>query len=455
MTSTDEHDAKSELLRLDDFLDEKILLIGGLAVQRYVPGRASKDLDIVCSVETQKTLLQKAYPTREYEIDEQQNDLRPQITIHHISSGIKISLGPKIKERAPYQFINYSILLEDAKPFEYDGKKAKNIYIPQPYALAFSKLISFAQRRSNPKSIQDLRDFSDLTNIPQFSLNRLIGIVDKMKARSFLSDFFQKNLLTDLELAVMKDASPVSFQSIVPLRIIPTQNTTEEGSNFGRALIDSVLSYANSRNAQSLSPLIEQVHKLQFVQGVVRRSWDVSIEYDISKIDSGVIYERINWEYELMNVQRFPVVYDYEFIHSIEGDAGNVDALYALNPDGTREEITFDAAEQKSIGHFKSDRGQIQLDPESRYLSTLFYTNTWYVNSSRPMITNSTTSKIPCLYTRIVFSLPEGFRVSLLATGVRKPNVVGNKWEYVLPVPLLAEQKIEWMFERIPTEGKN
>lgn len=42
-------EAKKELGRIDDILNEKHILIGGLAVKYFYPARESKDIDLVCS----------------------------------------------------------------------------------------------------------------------------------------------------------------------------------------------------------------------------------------------------------------------------------------------------------------------------------------------------------------------------------------------------------------------
>ena len=41
--------AKRQLVSINDYLKERHLLIGGLAVQRYVPTRDSRDIDLVCT----------------------------------------------------------------------------------------------------------------------------------------------------------------------------------------------------------------------------------------------------------------------------------------------------------------------------------------------------------------------------------------------------------------------
>lgn len=52
-------EAKKELGRIDDILNEKHLLIGGLAVKYFYPARESKDIDLVCSDAVRNTIIRE------------------------------------------------------------------------------------------------------------------------------------------------------------------------------------------------------------------------------------------------------------------------------------------------------------------------------------------------------------------------------------------------------------
>lgn len=56
-------EAKKELGRIDDILNEKHILIGGLAVKYFYPARESKDIDLVCSDAVRNTIIRELYPT--------------------------------------------------------------------------------------------------------------------------------------------------------------------------------------------------------------------------------------------------------------------------------------------------------------------------------------------------------------------------------------------------------
>ncbi len=216
----DEHRAKEEILRLNKYLKEPILLIGGLAVQQYVLERRTKDIDIVCSLSLQKALLADAYGHPRYEKRQQQTDLRPVYEIKNLETGGKVFLGTKILERERYPYIDYNILSDDSVAFRYNDTEAEKVRVPPPHALAFSKLVSFIARRESKKGIQDLTDFSKLTNNKYFSLNSIVSLVQRLDARDFIEEFFRSTQLKEPEIAVLAEASPVRFQSIFPIETI-------------------------------------------------------------------------------------------------------------------------------------------------------------------------------------------------------------------------------------------
>ena len=70
----------------------------------------------------------------------------------------------------------------------------KNILIPQPHALAYSKVVSFVGRNesSEDKIKQDLIDFSNLTNHDGFNLAKFWNILNKHDQNGSLRDIFRE-----------------------------------------------------------------------------------------------------------------------------------------------------------------------------------------------------------------------------------------------------------------------
>jgi hypothetical protein len=187
--------AKTQLERINEALQEPHLLIGGLAVQQYHTARDSKDIDLVCDFETARSLLDELYPSIDWDVrDEKQNEYRPSFQITHKVQDLgAIIFGPKISERAPYTHIDWNALKHGAEPFQFENRPLKNILVPAPHALAYTKFISFLSRQSPPKKIAaDLKDFVDLTNGQRFSVSSFYNLLRKTEAHDALMNAFKE-----------------------------------------------------------------------------------------------------------------------------------------------------------------------------------------------------------------------------------------------------------------------
>ncbi len=203
----DEHNAKLELIRLDEHFPEPVLLIGGLAVKFYHRGRNSKDLDIVCNMHVFSSIEATAYPTASYDSISSQSDIQPKIIYRNLQTGVKIYLGPKITDRQPYKFISYDDYFSDAQPYKYKDVECTNIFVPSPHHLAFSKLISAISRKGTEKGLQDLRDFANLSNNKKFSLNHFLNYIGRVKAETHIESFLLSLDANGQEVKLLQSSS--------------------------------------------------------------------------------------------------------------------------------------------------------------------------------------------------------------------------------------------------------
>jgi nucleoside 2-deoxyribosyltransferase len=190
--------AKNELIKISKMLKEPHLLIGGLAVQQYIPSRNSQDVDLVCQFDTVNEILDDLYPSSEWNIkDSTSDEYRPSFQItHRFERRGTIIFGPKLLEREAYKFIDWNELKIDSRFFKVkDDIELPNILIPPPHSLAYTKLISFIGRSNEQthKKEQDLKDFYDLTNHPEFSVFNFYNCLRKTNnAESLMSEFREK-----------------------------------------------------------------------------------------------------------------------------------------------------------------------------------------------------------------------------------------------------------------------
>lgn len=175
--------AKEELVRINATLKQPKLLIGGLAVQRYITTRDSKDIDIVCTHSEANDLIKILYPSHNWDVQEvNDDDYRPSFLITHQYKDIgEIIIGPKITERSPYKFINWEELYQNALPYKFRKSNLGNILIPTCSGLAYTKLIAFLGRNITniEKRLNDLQDLVDLSNHALFSSRDFLFFIKK------------------------------------------------------------------------------------------------------------------------------------------------------------------------------------------------------------------------------------------------------------------------------------
>lgn len=175
--------AKQELRRINDLLkDRQLIVIGGLAVNQYIPARVSQDIDLVCNMETALDVLEKLYPSEDWTIVHQGSDLRPSYEITHRINDLTVYFGPKIEERGEYPGVKWTDMAKNTIPFRVEGTvELPNIRVPAVHALAYGKLISFLDRFAlagkEAKALADFKDFINLTNQESFSISEMTTLI--------------------------------------------------------------------------------------------------------------------------------------------------------------------------------------------------------------------------------------------------------------------------------------
>ena len=187
--------SRDQLRRINTELRHPHLLVGGLAVQRYIAHRDSKDIDLVCDSKTAKDLIRELFPTCDWITNETNDDeYRPSYRIRHRTSDLgEIVFGPKISERESYSFIDWDDLISDAVPFRYKNEILDKVRVPTSTKLAFTKLVAFLSRDCAlaSKRLQDLTDLCDLSNQSCFSLRDFLSLVNRSKCRDEVVTVFK------------------------------------------------------------------------------------------------------------------------------------------------------------------------------------------------------------------------------------------------------------------------
>ena len=257
--------AKEHLSLINKYLRKPHLLIGGLAIQQYVQGRSSKDIDLVCDSDTVNDITNKVFPSRDYNHNIINDDeYRPSIVFQHrTNQDTFIFFGPKVLERDAYKGFNEEKLLVDAIPFKYKSEILDNIRVPTIENLAFLKLLSFLDRVELKllKGQQDLRDFIDLSNQKQFRLNVLIDNIRSYHCGEYIHEkitninnydfrLWDAAVLVDL----MKMLSPILLKNITYRESNSAEENPDSFYGLDKSIdfYDRIASMYDARNTEQL-----------------------------------------------------------------------------------------------------------------------------------------------------------------------------------------------------------
>ena len=180
--------AKKKLVEIGELLSEPQILIGGIAVNNYIPHRNSVDVDLICSTKTSQKILDKLFPSDEWDRKDRNDDPGSPhyIVTNKVDKTIVFDFGPRLDEGAKYKHIDWKKISENPVQLTYQNKPIANIFIPNPSYLAYMKLISFHQREDAKKRIRDLKDFVNLTNDDRFSISLFYNLAKNLDATGML-----------------------------------------------------------------------------------------------------------------------------------------------------------------------------------------------------------------------------------------------------------------------------
>lgn len=246
-------EARKVLKEINEWIKEPLLLVGGIAVNHYVKGRDSHDIDLICT-HSEATEIIKNFPQIEWNIDDTNDDHeRPHYVITKKSNGnIVIIFGPKITERGEYTYINWQLLQKNTVPMTYQNAPLENIVIPNVSYLAYMKIISYIARENDEKKEQDLVDFINLSNNDGFSPSLFYHITKDHGA----SEYIKKNFLNFSKMAsnIKLQSVLVEFYELFDMgkddlsKLVPSENEeyTRGTTKFIDSMLDAVLFFRDA-----------------------------------------------------------------------------------------------------------------------------------------------------------------------------------------------------------------
>lgn len=210
----------------------------------------------------------------------------------------------------------------------------------------------------------------------------------------------------------------------------------------------------NSNYRNHYNKLLKTVYDQVLGAKLMRENWRIDIQYNVEKLQEGIISEKIEFEYRLFNITDEPVSYPLSLMYLDDG----VSYLYTMSridEYGDKREIFNE--ENTNIAYRKGNVikkvQEVELLPDTAYVVHMDFAFLHNVSKTKPFIHNSLAPIQPTFGTTVKVNLPSGYEFDLLglegqvADECRK---IGNTQVlyYNIPYVLLSQQIIEYVFQR-------
>lgn len=194
--------------------------------------------------------------------------------------------------------------------------------------------------------------------------------------------------------------------------------------------------------------IIDHTCEMLFAGQVIRRNWTVDLSYDFDKIDKDIIIERMMWDYEFANISTDKINYPLKLI-MLTGDVNRLVSFTKVDSTGQHVPV-FQASDatEKETGIFLERQRTVTLDPGVSYFISMQFLLEHSVSPKTHYLHNALAPIQPTLTARIRATIPPGYRMDLLAEEPVVPSKFEQRWDFILPGPLLPEQIIEYIFQK-------
>ena len=243
-------------------------------------------------------------------------------------------------------------------------------------------------------------------------------------------------------------------QELFALRRSRESEVTATQSSPPSSELRSVMTLANealARYPDKIGPLLNFIDTQNFHSRVAWYNWHVKLKYDISKVNEGIITEKIEFEYNLCNHSGAPVSYPLKLFEfgDMASDLNRRSFTFVHN-EGEREQVLDTPARSRTKVITRHDR-EVVIPPGDTESCRLIYAQAWKVNPHSPVIHNCFVPRDPVLGCKIEVQLPDGYSIGMLVNAQEQTAEVDG-WDLVYRIPLLSAcQAIEYMILAPPT----
>ena len=218
------------------------------------------------------------------------------------------------------------------------------------------------------------------------------------------------------------------------------------------------IAYMNSSISQNYlnnyNKLLKCTYDLVLGVKLMRENWRIDIQYNVENLHKGVINEKIEFEYRLVNITNEPIKYPLSLMY-LDDKTSYLYTMSKIDEYGEKM-VVFD---NKYIdveyhrGNVIKKVQEVELYPNTIYIVHMDFEFVHNVSKTKPFIHNSLAPIQPTIGTTVKVNLPVGFEFDLLGLEGQVADdcqQLGNMQVlyYNIPYVLLSQQIIEYIFQR-------
>lgn len=200
------------------------------------------------------------------------------------------------------------------------------------------------------------------------------------------------------------------------------------------------------------------MYNLTIKRGLLRKNWVIDLQFNVDDISFGIIREKMNFEFELINITQESIIHTFKILQLTE-DVNHLYTISKLKDSNNiidEREIIFSSTDFNTDYSFNGIMGlskQIELEPGITYYIHVDFETTQYVSKEFPCIHNAFAPRETTSALTIKAIVPMGYEFHVSGLEGIKPhkcqNIGKNKvMHYKIPQILLPSHIVEYTFRK-------
>ena len=187
---------------------------------------------------------------------------------------------------------------------------------------------------------------------------------------------------------------------------------------------------------------------------VIRKKWEVKIDFDTSKTSLGIISEHMEFKYVLSNITDSSINYPMLF-KGYQDEYSGIRAIKSYSNSSRWEVIDFDEVidESESDSKIISKSSEVTIDPKDELEVSFHYCLVHKINTDSPLTHNVLFCREACSAFELSVLVPKEYSLELVQLSDCKvePTELAQRKVYRWGIPLLPYHAIEYILSKKAT----